>query len=92
VTRTPPQAKRPHAAPAPTEAALVLVRAFYPMLRQSTPELKNATPPSNARGKRRRPQRLEERKRLTGVRLTELLGGGATTIAVPVNEATPPTL
>jgi len=48
VTRTPPQAKRPHVAPTPAEAALVLVRALYPMLRQSTPELKNATPPSNA--------------------------------------------
>lgn len=29
--------------------------------------------PSNARGKRRRLHRLEERERLTGVRLTELL-------------------
>ncbi len=38
------------------EAALVLVCALCPMLRQSTPELKNATPPSNARGKRRNPR------------------------------------
>lgn len=45
-------------------------------------------PEPNARGKRRRPQRLEKRKRLTGVRLTELLGGGAHTLAAPPNEAT----
>ena len=88
----PPQAVCATAAPMPAEAALMLVRAMRCMLRPTTPEIKSATPPSNARGKRRRPQRLEERKRLTGVRLTELLGGGATTIAVSVNEATPPTL
>jgi hypothetical protein len=32
-----------------TEAALVLVRAMRCMLRRTTPEMKTATPPSNAR-------------------------------------------
>jgi len=36
---------------------------------------------ANARGKRPR----------NAVRLTELLGGGARTLHVPLNEATPPT-
>jgi len=40
------------------------------------------TPPPNARNKRRR----------NGVRLIELLGGGATTLAAPVNEAMMPAL
>ena len=76
------QAERAHVAPAPAEAALVLVRATRCMLRRATPEMKTATPPSNARSKRPR----------NAVRLTELLGGGATTLAVPVNEATMPAL
>jgi len=32
----------------PAEAALVLVRAMRCMLRRATPEMKSATPPSNA--------------------------------------------
>ena len=44
----------------------------------------------NARSKRRRPQSSEERKQWTGVRLTELLGGGARTLHTPLNEAMPP--
>jgi len=44
----PPQAVRATAAPMPAEAALVLVRAMRCMLRRTTPEMKTATPPSNA--------------------------------------------
>jgi hypothetical protein len=33
----------------------------------------------------------EKRKRWTGVRWNELLGGGAPTLHAPLNEATPPT-
>jgi len=46
----------------------------------------------NARSKRRRPQRLEEQKPWTGVRLTELLGGGAHTFAATPNNAMTPAL
>jgi len=77
----PPQAVRATPASMPAEAALMLVRAMRCMLRRTTPEMKSATPPSNARGKRPR----------NAVRLTELLGGGAHTLYVPLNEATPPT-
>jgi hypothetical protein len=41
-------AKRATTAPALGEAALVLVRAMHCMLRRTTPEMKTATPPSNA--------------------------------------------
>jgi len=44
----PPQAVRATAAPMPAEAVLVLVRAMRCMLRRTTPEMKSATPPSNA--------------------------------------------
>jgi len=43
-----PQAGRATAAPMPAEAALMLVRAMRCMLRRTTPEMKTATPPSNA--------------------------------------------
>ena len=77
-----PQAVRATDAPMPAKAALMLVRAMRCMLRRATPEMKTATPPSNARSKRPR----------NAVRLTELLDGGATTFAPPVNEATTPAL
>jgi hypothetical protein len=48
VPRTLPQAGRSRVAPTSTEAALVLVRATRCMLRHATPEMKTATPPSNA--------------------------------------------
>jgi hypothetical protein len=41
-------AKHATTAPARGEAALVLVRAMRCMLRRATPEMKTATPPSNA--------------------------------------------
>jgi len=44
-----PQAVRATTAPTPAEAALTLVRATRCMLRRATPEMKTATPPSNAR-------------------------------------------
>ena len=47
-TRVLPQVVRATFAPRAAEAALVLALALFPMSRQSTPELKNATPPSNA--------------------------------------------
>ena len=80
--KTLPQAGRATTAPTPAEAALELVLATCCMLRRTTPEMKSATPPSNARSKRPR----------NAVRLTELLGGGAHTLAAPVNEATMPAL
>ena len=48
VTRTLPQAERSHVVPTLAEAALVLVRAIRCILRRTTPEMKMATPPSNA--------------------------------------------
>src|SRR5690242_1546188 len=63
MTQPLPQATRATTAPTLAEAALVLVRAMRCMLRRTTPEMKTATPPSNARGKRPR----------NAVRLTELL-------------------
>jgi hypothetical protein len=53
VTQALPQAERITIAPTPAEAALVLVRATRCMLRRPTPEMKSATPPSNAGVKRR---------------------------------------
>jgi len=43
-----PQAVCATAALMPAEASLVLVRAMRCMLRRTTPEMKSATPPSNA--------------------------------------------
>ena len=80
--RTLPQAARAKTAPMPTEVALVLACAMRCMLRRATPELKTLTPTPNARSKRPR----------NAVRLTELLGGGATMLAAPVNEAMMPAL
>ncbi|MGA0588870.1 hypothetical protein ACO2Q2_17375 [Dyella sp. KRB-257] len=48
MTRVLPQAERITIVPTPAEAALVLVRAMRCMLRRATPEMTNATPPSNA--------------------------------------------
>src|SRR6185437_3012766 len=48
-----PQAVRATTAPTLAEAALMLVRAMRCMLRRTTPEMKTATPPSNARNQRR---------------------------------------
>ena len=80
--RTLPQAARATTAPMPAEVALVLVPAVCCMLRRATPELKTLTPTPNARSKRPR----------NAVRLTELLGGGATALAAPVTEAMMPAL
>jgi hypothetical protein len=48
VSQTLPQGECSRVAPTPTEVALVLVRATCCMLRHATPEMKTATPPSNA--------------------------------------------
>ena len=66
-----PQAVCATAALMPAEASLVLVRAMRCMLRRTTPEMKSATPPSNARSKRPR----------NAVRLTELLDAACSWLA-----------
>jgi hypothetical protein len=72
--------------------AVMLKRATRPTLRRPKENLPDAsTPTPNARSKRRRPKTFElAQKPRAGVRLTELLGGGAHLLATPPDEVKMP--